>query len=366
MRLNGTARGLLIIAAVAAAIVVLQLWVSLALLVLLARIAFFLAIAYFVFLTWRENREGISMWPQRAQWVFYGAAAVAVADVAVYWYGGAHGMRDRRVRRDPRALRARDVQDVARAAPVRVSPAVLARRPELTVFIGALGLAFSGILFRLSHTSPETGAFYRCLFALPPLFLVMRWEERRWPGRRLRRPSSSPGRPGPFFAADLLLWHHAIEFVGAGLATVLSNTQVVLIGALAFLFAAQRPNRWVLAAIPVIVRRDRARLRPAREAARTARTRRAAPSTAILTGIAYTGFLLILRRGQRGVVGPGGPLFDATLSCAVVCLIVGLVLGDLDLTPSASALGWLVLLALLTQFLAGSSSRSRYRGFPRS
>ncbi len=92
-RLNGTARGLLIIAAVAAVIVVLQLWVALAVLVLIARIAFFCAMAYFVFLVWRANREGISMWSRRAQWVFYGAAAVAAADVAVYWYGGAHGMQ---------------------------------------------------------------------------------------------------------------------------------------------------------------------------------------------------------------------------------------------------------------------------------
>jgi hypothetical protein len=92
MRMSGTVRGLLIIGAVAAVIVVLQLWMTLAVLTLLARIAFMLAIAYFVFLMWRERREGISMWPQRAQWVFYGSAVVAVADVAVYWYGGAHGM----------------------------------------------------------------------------------------------------------------------------------------------------------------------------------------------------------------------------------------------------------------------------------
>jgi hypothetical protein len=90
--LNGTVRGLLIIAAVAAVIVVLQLWVTLFVLILLARVAFFLAIAYFVFLMWRERREGISMWPQRAQWVFYGAAVVAVADAGAYWYGGARGM----------------------------------------------------------------------------------------------------------------------------------------------------------------------------------------------------------------------------------------------------------------------------------
>jgi hypothetical protein len=93
MRLNGTAGGLLIIAAIAGVVTVLQLWLTLALLVLIARIAFFLAIAYVVYLMWRERREGIAMWPQRAQWVFYGSAAVAVADVAVYWYGGAYGMQ---------------------------------------------------------------------------------------------------------------------------------------------------------------------------------------------------------------------------------------------------------------------------------
>ena len=92
MRLNGTARGLLIIAAVAGLIVLLQLWATLAVLMLVARIAFFLAIGYFVYLMWREQRDGIATWPQRAQWVFYGSAVVVVADVAVYWYGGARGI----------------------------------------------------------------------------------------------------------------------------------------------------------------------------------------------------------------------------------------------------------------------------------
>ena len=74
-------------------IVVLQLEQTLVALNTLARIAFLLAIAYFIFLVWRERREGISTWSQRARWVFYGAAIVAVADVGVYWYGGAHGMQ---------------------------------------------------------------------------------------------------------------------------------------------------------------------------------------------------------------------------------------------------------------------------------
>lgn len=226
----------------------------------------------------------------------------------------------------------------------------LGRRPELTVFVGALALAFSGILFRLSHTSPETGAFFRCFFALPPLYLLMRWEERQW-GRRTLRERGYAWVAGVFFAADLLFWHHGIEFVGAGLATVLSNTQVVFIGALAWLFAAERPHRWVLASIPVVsvgvvlvsglLEAGAYGVNPARGTV-----------YGLLTGISYTGFLIVLRAGQRGVVGPGGPLFDSTLSCAVVCLVTGLAVGDLDFAPSAAALAWLVLLALLTQFLA--------------
>ncbi len=230
-----------------------------------------------------------------------------------------------------------------------MSPRWLAQRPEAAVFVGAIALAFSGIFFRLSHTSPETGAFFRCLFALPPLFLLARWEERRWQRRTLRERGYA-WAAGLFFAADLLFWHHGIEFVGAGLATVLSNTQVVLVGGLAWLFAGERPHRWVLASIPVVsvgvvlvsglLERGAYGANPARGTV-----------YGVLTGLSYAVFLLVLRRGQRGVVGPGGPLFDATLSCTVVCLLAGIVVGDLDLMPPAAAIGWLVLLALVTQFV---------------
>ena len=79
----------------------------------------------------------------------------------------------------------------------------------------------------------------------------------------------------------------------------------------------------------------------------------------VLTGIAYSGFLLALRQGGRGVIGPGGPLFDATLSSAFCCMVIGLVLGDLDFTPSLAAQGWLILLALSSQVLGpGRAVRS--------
>ncbi|HTZ07132.1 MAG TPA: hypothetical protein VMB53_15460 [Gaiellaceae bacterium] len=91
-RMNPTLRGFLIIALVVVLIVVLQLETTLAALLVVARIAFLLAIAFFIYLMWRERRGEIAEWPTRARVVFYGAAALAVADLAVNWYGGAQGL----------------------------------------------------------------------------------------------------------------------------------------------------------------------------------------------------------------------------------------------------------------------------------
>ena len=92
-RLNPTVRGFLIIAAIALVVVVLQLEQTLSALLILARIAFLLAIAFFVYLMWRERRGEIAVWPRRAFATFYGAALLAVADVGAYWYGGAQGLQ---------------------------------------------------------------------------------------------------------------------------------------------------------------------------------------------------------------------------------------------------------------------------------
>jgi hypothetical protein len=92
-RMNPTLRGFLIIGAIVVLIVVLQLEATLTALLLIARIAFLLAIAFFIFLMWRERREEISTWPTRAQVVFYSAAVLAIVDLGVNWYGGAHGLQ---------------------------------------------------------------------------------------------------------------------------------------------------------------------------------------------------------------------------------------------------------------------------------
>jgi preprotein translocase subunit YajC len=81
-RINPFVRGMLIVAAISAVIVVLKLQATLTALFLIARIAFLLAIAFFIYLLWREHRHEISMWPTRARWVFYSAGVLIVTDIA--------------------------------------------------------------------------------------------------------------------------------------------------------------------------------------------------------------------------------------------------------------------------------------------
>src|SRR5439155_13728149 len=91
-RMNPTLRGFLIIAVVAAVIVALRLEATLTALFIVARIAFLLAIAFFVYLVWRERRSEISTWSSRARAVFYGGALLVVADIAAISFAHRSGL----------------------------------------------------------------------------------------------------------------------------------------------------------------------------------------------------------------------------------------------------------------------------------
>jgi drug/metabolite transporter (DMT)-like permease len=221
-----------------------------------------------------------------------------------------------------------------------------AQNPSLGVLIGAFAICFSGILYRLAEVSPATGAFFRCLWALPPLWLLTRWEERRL-GPRSRSLRRAAWVAGAFFAADLLLWHYAIEQVGAGLATVLGNTQVLIVGLLAWALFRERLPRNSLLAIPVAML-GIVLISGALEGGAYGDNPALGALLGVLTGIAYSGFLLALRRSSdpRRVAGP---LFEATLASTVFLVPAGLALGDLDFTPPLEATAWLIVLALSSQ-----------------
>jgi hypothetical protein len=89
--MNPTLRGFLIIALIALVVVVLSLQSVLATVGGLLRIAFFLAIAFFLFLLWRERRSDIEAWSDRSRNVFYAAVILAVVDIGALIGLGASG-----------------------------------------------------------------------------------------------------------------------------------------------------------------------------------------------------------------------------------------------------------------------------------
>jgi drug/metabolite transporter (DMT)-like permease len=231
-----------------------------------------------------------------------------------------------------------------------VSPTRLAGgRPTLPALAGAIAIAFSAILYRYADVSPSTGAFFRCAYAVPPLLLLAWWEDRRL-GPRPWRTRIWAWLAGAFFAADLILWHHSIEYVGAGLATVLGNTQIVLVGLVAWLLFRERPSGPLLAAIPVAMG-GVVLISGVLEDGAYGEDPALGVLFGVLTGVAYTGFLLTLRHGSSDLRRAAGPLCDATLAAALLIIPPGLLLGELDLWPSASAQAWLLLLALSSQVL---------------
>ena len=221
---------------------------------------------------------------------------------------------------------------------------LLVERPVLAAVLGALTIAGSAVLVSLADVPPTTAAFFRCAYALPPLALLA-WLERRRYGPRAPGQSRLAWFAGAFFAADLILWHHAINQVGAGLATVLGNTQVVVVPLAAWLFLGERPSARVAVSVPVVLI-GVVLISGVIGSGAYGNDPQLGVLFGVATGLAYGGFILIQRGANADLRRPAGPLFDATLSTAVICLLVGIPLGELELVPTWPAHGWLLVLAL--------------------
>jgi drug/metabolite transporter (DMT)-like permease len=225
----------------------------------------------------------------------------------------------------------------------------LAAHPRGAAVLGAVFIAFSGIIFRVSGVAPTTATFWRSAIAAVPLWVLGRIEDRRF-GPRTRRERAWAVAAGLFFAADLQCVHYGVTLVGAGLGTVLPNLQVVVVALAAWLLFGERPSARVLAAIPIVLA-GVALISGVLDAAAYGEDPVAGAVLGTAAGGFYAGFLLIMRRVNLDRRRSAGPLADATVTTALAVIPVGLVLGSLDLAPSPVALGWMALLALTSQVL---------------
>lgn len=222
--------------------------------------------------------------------------------------------------------------------------------PGVLVAGGAVCTSVSAAFVKLAHTSPGTAAFFRCAIALVVL-VPMALADRRTSGALSRRAQWAALTAGVLLGVDYVFWAVSIHHVGAAIATVLINIQVLAFPLIAAVFGKTPVNRRFLLSVPVMLTGVLLA-----SGATTAATEPQGDAVSglvfgILAGLAYAGYLYLMRVGG-GTGSAVSPVCLSTASAAVVAAVMGGLWGGVDPAPPWGALGWLTALALIGQVLA--------------
>lgn len=223
------------------------------------------------------------------------------------------------------------------------TPTETPRAALIEMIAGAAAISTTSVFVKLAHVGPTVSAFYRMAFGggmlLIGLVALGRW-------RRVR--VSEVGWlliPGVAFAADLMLWHRSILFVGPGLATLLGNFQVFLMALAGFLIYRERLGWHFLAGLALAF--VGLYLLVGLDWRSVGAQYQLGVVLGVVTGVAYAIYMLSTRHAQRAGhvrLAPAQLLCVSSLLCAGVLGVAALVEGDSFALPDTSS--WTSLLAL--------------------
>jgi drug/metabolite transporter (DMT)-like permease len=222
----------------------------------------------------------------------------------------------------------------------------------LIALAGAVTISFSPVLYVYSDTNPSTGAFFRMLYALPALALLA-YLVRKSDTRSSRTRWTAFGA-GLILAPDMLSYHSSMIFIGIGIATLIGNSQVIIVTLASWKLFGEKPNQAILVSLPIVI-----------------------IGLALISGIAdtdpygedpvkgvvfgtmaaffYSSFLILFRYSNRELAPSSSVQLDATAGAALGLLVLGLLplssmaIEPLELQPTWPGHGWLIVLALLCQ-----------------
>lgn len=218
----------------------------------------------------------------------------------------------------------------------------------LAAIAGAVMISFSAILFGLSETSPTTGAFFREAYAVPVLailWLAVRSRDRRPMPRRWIALGS-----GLALGADTVVWHQSIDYIGAGLATLIANTSVVFVALGAWLILKEKPRRTTMVAIPAILI-GVTLVSGAGQGNAFGDSPLLGTGLAIAAAVFYAIFMLAFRHSNHEQAPGAGPLLEATLGGMLTTLLIAPFSEGIDFAVTWPAHGWLVTLAISSQVI---------------
>ena len=219
---------------------------------------------------------------------------------------------------------------------------------------GGVVVSFAPILYAISNANPLTGAFFRMLYALPFLLIIILF--RRAEDSRSRNTRLIALIAGFAFALDFLGYHSTVDWIGAGIGTLIGNSQVIIVTLVSWWLFGERPNLSILISLPIvmiglflisgILDDDPYGEYPIRGVI-----------AGIFTAIFYSAFLIIYRFANRELAPAVNLQFDSTVGCAIGLLILSFLplqsiyIEPIDFQPSLPTHGWLLALAILSQVM---------------
>jgi drug/metabolite transporter (DMT)-like permease len=225
----------------------------------------------------------------------------------------------------------------------------LSDRPVGAAILGATIIAGSGTLTRLANETPATVAVWRCLWAVPILFVLARREDKKY-GKRSVKERKLAALAGVAFTFDLILWHWSIREIGAGMGTVLGNLASVVVALLAWLLFREKPAMRLVATLPIALIGVVLATGVVGGHAYGKN-----PTLGVIFGlgcsVVYAFFIVLFREGSKDLRRRAGPLLDATAVGGFFALLVGPLVGGVHLFPSWHSQFWLIVLALSCQVL---------------
>ena len=226
---------------------------------------------------------------------------------------------------------------------MRAAHPELPRRALLEMIAGATAISTTSLFVKVAHVGPTVSAFYRMAFG-GAMLLIGLVALGQWKRVRL----SEVGWlmiPGVAFAADLMLWHRSILYVGPGVATLLGNFQVFLMALAGFLIYRERLGWPFLVGVALAF--VGLYLLVGLDWGGVGAQYHLGVALGIATGVCYAAYMLSTRHAQRAGhvrLAPAQLLCVSTLLCALVLGVATLLEGDSFALPDAQT--WSALLGL--------------------
>ncbi len=220
------------------------------------------------------------------------------------------------------------------------------RRPLVALATGAAAVSLAPILVKFAaqwNVGPIAIAMWRCVFGGAVLVaLVAARRQSPFVGKRMVLLLVCAGLT---FAADLAVWHHSIFLAGAGMATILGNTQVFFTALLATVFFGERLTLRFLAAAIVALGGLVLLVGIGSDVEFSVDYVRGI-ALGLATGVLYGIFLTLLRSAALARSGVSTLVRTAWFSIVSAATLAPLVLGSPERAVPDAWPGWIVLALL--------------------